>query len=283
MKTIISFDAASQNMGVCCMQFDDKWKDKAQLIISRANELYTTLEKLTSNETREIMLGIVKDTNDLLNNIIKITYFNTFDMIPGKKARTVPVSERTLRMKYLLTALDTKLPDPDIVIIEDQMRQNDITRSLSMQIYFHYCIIVDDILIEQKEKCVERKSVQESVKTKRKINTGYVMENSITYAVEEFPLLPVVPCTNRVPKRHVELVKPSIKNVFCFEPELRYSEFISKYSNYTANKKHTIANFKMFINLFDYDVDFDAIVNKTDDIADAFMLTYGWLLKNDLV
>jgi len=179
---------------------------------------------------------------------------NVFNLTPGiKKCSNIKV--RTLKTKYLLTTLDKELGKPDIVLIEYQMKQNDISRCMSHQIDYHYSDLVNYNFSNNLMDCGS---------------------NLITFAVSKYPLKPL----NGISKKTiVEIVGPSIKNSYSFHEDGLYGNFISKYTNYTANKKHTDWNFKYFLKTFNYEQ--LKIKNKTNDIADAFMMIYGWLKKNN--
>ena len=57
-----------------------------------------------------------------------------------------------------------------------------------------------------------------------------------------------------------------------------------KYStNYKANKEHAVFNFKYFLNIMKKADILDNINNKISDIADAFMMTYAWLMDKGLI
>ena len=80
------------------------------------------------------------------------------------------------------------------------------------------------------------------------------------------------------PYTHLEVVGPSLKNTISFSEELKYGNFIMKYSNYTANKKHALANYNYFIKVFPSNKH-DINSKKKDDIADAFIMAYAYAKK----
>ena len=83
----------------------------------------------------------------------------------------------------------------------------------------------------------------------------------------------------------VELINPNIKNKYHIAPNGAYENFIVKYSNYTSNKKHCIYNFNYFVEntiLDGYNI-INNTSNKIDDVADAFMMIYGYLKEKDML
>ena len=77
-------------------------------------------------------------------------------------------------------------------------------------------------------------------------------------------------------------VNPSLKNSCQIDPSFNgsYQFFICKYSNYTANKKHTTHNFKYLCNLYKLDI---SGLRKLDDIADAVIQCWAYCKKNKLI
>lgn len=272
MKTIVGFDCAASNMGVCYVEFDDKWRDKIAGYVKIVNKLYSDMEVLDKEQFIEEAMRVVKEVDVFVSNIIRIKFFNVVDLIPNFRVAKVPLLERTRRLKYLMRILDQQFDTPDVVLIEYQMKQNDISRAISHQIAYHYAECKSDILVEQ------RRSLSENVKSTKQLS------NSITYAVDACPLLPVVVSESKTPDA-VDIVGASLKNAYHFTSDGEYSNFIAKYSNYVANKKHTAYNFSKFIEVFggSKKEDMLRINNKVDDIADSFMMIYGWLRKKGLM
>jgi len=72
-------------------------------------------------------------------------------------------------------------------------------------------------------------------------------------------------------KTIIKTVQPSLKN--CFDMDKSYKkEGFKKMSSYRANKKHSVVNFNYYCDLFKCEVK----IKKKDDIADAFMMFYGY-------
>jgi hypothetical protein len=287
MKLIASYDAAIQNLGICYIEFDDEWQCKVCKYITELHILYDTIDELSPEDFIKKAAGIITHINKFLDQIIIIKFFNVIDLIPGAKATSVPMLERTKRLKYLLKSIDQRMPLPDIVLIEYQMKQNDISRTISNQIAMHYIDEGDNVLIEYKAFAADRKSLVENVNGEKRLTN-----NSITYAVEKYSLFPVLlngssnagkrnSFSYKSPPEIVELVGPTLKNTISLMPGGDYGNFIVKYSNYVANKHHTKANFAHYAKV--YDIDLSNINNKLDDIADGFMMVMAWLKKKNMI
>lgn len=273
MKLIASFDAAVENLGVCYVQYDEDWRSKISTHVDNLHALYETIDSLSMDEFLNAAKPIIHNINSFIDNIIHIKFFNVFDLIPGTTARSVPMLERTRRLKHLLKQIDHTLPNPDIVLIEYQMKQNDISRTISNQIAMHY--------IDSGNQIIEYTSGT-SVK-RQPLNRDQPLNTNITYAVKLNPLialdLDLKSIVKLKPSPIVELVGPTLKNTVSLMPNGHYSNFIMKYSNYTANKKHTSANFGRYAKVFN--IDLSSINNKIDDIADGFMMIFAWLKKKN--
>jgi len=289
MKLIASFDAAIQNLGVFYVEYDDEWRSKIHIYVEELNNLYSQIDDLSVDEFLDSTKNIISRINTFLNSILVIKFFNVIDLIPGTKAQSVPMLERTKRLKYLLKSIDQRMPYPDIVLIEYQMKHNDISRTISNQIAMHYIDEGDNVLIEYKKTPRDRKSL-----IKQADGTKILTDNSITYAVEDYSLMPVLlggpkkttgvrrtSMAYKCPPEIVELVGPTLKNTISLMPDGDYGNFIVKYSNYVANKKHTSANFQYYADL--YNIDLSNINNKLDDIADGFMMVVAWLKKKNMI
>lgn len=282
MKIVAGFDCAVSNLGICYVQFNDKWKEESDKYIVELDKLYDSISDYSKEDFINTSTSLIKKINTLLDNIVKIIYFNVIDLVPGSKANKVSIIDRTKRLKHVLYCLDQQLLTPDIVLIEYQMKQNDISRAVSHQILYHYIDMETDILIECGDHQCKSK-VKKSV-GKLNIQQPHILSNSITYAIDSYPLLPILPDKNIRPEI-VEVVGTTLKNAYHIAPGGEYANFIVNYSNYVANKKHTDYNFKYFVKVFGNDKydELLSISNKTNDIADAFMMIFNWLKKKELV
>lgn len=249
---IFSFDCAIKNLGFCCIEFDEKWRTKAAEIINRLNNLYSIIENISKDDFLNKSYEILRDTNNLLSNMFKLRYANTIDLISEKKVEEVKYNDIFKSLKYVLECLNRQLPKPDIVLIETQMCVNDKARGISRYIEDMY----SDVEIPDTE---------------------------ITFAIKEFPLI-AFDIYDFLGKK-VQCVNATLKNTYSVDlsSEGDYSEFISKYTNYCANKKHTEHNFKYYMNKTGRGKMLKNIPNKLDDVSDAFMMAYAWLCHNKYI
>lgn len=250
---ILGFDCAIKNLGICCIEINDNWRDEVSMIITELNEFYSNMDKYSDkssflNKVKEIFTRI----NKLLNSMFQIKFLNIIDLIPGKKVLTVKYKDILKSLKYTLYCLNKQLPKPDKVLIENQMNINDKARGISRYIEEFYTDISD-------------------------------VEVSITYAIGSYPVEAYKPIKTK--PCDVVIVAPTLKNGYKTDPsELGdYSTYIAKYTNYTANKKHTTWNFKYFMNVFGNKEELESVNNKLDDISDAFMMTYAWCKYKEII
>ena len=221
---ILSFDSATENLGVCVINYDEQWDEKIKLIIQRLYDFYDELN--INSDWKQTLRCILYDANNILESVISIEYAQAINCTNGKKVTDMTAIERTINLKKYLTGPDFK-PDfkPDVVLIEHQMKPNDISRINSMQIAYHFADICP-----------------------------------------------------------VYIVDPGCKNKYSFSNDTRYETFITRYTNYTSNKKHTDANMKYFVKLMNSNMlDNIAKGQKTNDIADAFMQAVAWLKNKNLI
>jgi len=259
---ILSFDSAVNNLGLCCINFDDKYYIKLYSCIWRLIPKIIQLKFLlnikiinTNHKVNSLInflhniLTIIKKISCIITNIISIIYINNVNLISKKSAKSTTLLERTTALKSVLNSLDRLLPMPNIILIEYQMRQNYITQSISHQIAYHYANIYD---------C--------------DISNGLIKNNMINLTSHNSLF-------NK--KRTIYMIPPSLKKSCILAPNGKYSNFIQQWSNYTANKKQADFNFKYFIQLFNQAECIEILkqFKKTNDIADAFIIIICWLKK----
>jgi hypothetical protein len=249
---IYSFDIAIKNLGFCCIEVDENWRDKVAKIIE---ELYTLYDSTcTKEEFLNQIADILKRTNIIVSNIMKLKFINVIDLIPGKKVKDVKFSELIVKLKYILACIDKTLPPPDIVLIEQQMSVNDKATGV--------CRYVEEYYTQLRYP-----------------------DEDMTYVLAGFPLENI---TIEDPDRIVSvvLVNPNLKNKYTIDntPELEYCKFIEKYSNYVANKKHCVANFIHYMKKHDlYNLYIKGVKGKLDDIADSFCMAYAYLKEKKII
>jgi hypothetical protein len=261
---ILSFDCAIKNIGICCVEIDTEWRRKASEYIDELYALYDRIGSLSKSEFVELSFDIIKRINTFVDNIFVLRYVNVVDLIPGKKVDEVKYSILVGRLKYMLACLDKTVPKPDVVLIEHQMVINDKSRGMSRFMEEYYTPLQEP-------------------------------DEDITYALGDYPLINVE--VKETKKSVVCIVNPTLKNTYPIDksPAGSYSSFISKYSNYTANKKHTDHNFRYYLNKTgkmhileelsskSKKSKSDVIDQKTYDMADAFMMAYAWCCHNKLI
>ncbi len=268
---IMGFDCAVSNMGVCVVDYNDLW-------IHQIKEETRHLKHAIKNNNETEMIDVLKSIDRTLS-CVKILYTNVVDLSHGISANKVPILDYTKSLKYLLNYYDSFI-QPDVVLIEYQITKNNISSNISAQIAYHYSAMDNVHFILKDNKRIKKTSTL----TKK---IGGVSNNiNLSFAIDDMKYNVISHKAqiqaNEYKKTHVEIIGTSLKNSFHFSENLSYGHFIEKYSNRTANKKHTDANFRKFLSVYDeklLDI-IDNTPNKTDDISDAFMMIYGWMLKN---
>lgn len=248
---IFSFDCAIKNIGICCIEIKDTWREETKSLISEIYDLYDTdYDKITFlTKTVDLLTRI----NQLVDNQLVIKFLNVIDLIPDKKVKDIKFSSLIIKLKYILACLDHMLPKPDVVLIEHQMSINDKARGISRYIEEYYTPL-------------------------------RYPDDNITYAVEAFPVenIDIEPATKETV---VYIVNPNLKNSISIDPskEGAYGSFIEKYANYTANKKHTEHQLVYYLKKMGLSHYLEGVDNKLNDIADAFMMAYAWCKQHELI
>lgn len=197
-------------------------------------------------KTKQISLLMLKDLNKkltlVLNSCFELKWYNVIDLDIKKAKPEIKAS----KLKQLLSDIDLTHPNVDRILIEYQMKQNDKTRLIASQIMYHYS--GDEHSGNGEYKC----------KLNNTLKTSKLSAKSI-----------------------VSYVNPVLKNEYKIDKDGDYRNFISCYSNYVANKKHTVFNFSCYMKLVSREDELNKIKKyvKLDDVADAFMMTYGWWRK----
>jgi hypothetical protein len=235
------------NLGICIVEFNQLY-EKNILVLN--NKLIDFINK--DNSRDEFIKGtmeILKEIDTLVTNILKIKWLNTVNLIPNLSVADVPVVERINRLKTLLSQLDT-IAKPDLILIEYQMGPNDDMRTISSCIAYHYAS----------------------------------SNSEIEYKVPTYKINNILQNTHCITPT-IKLVSPGLKNTYSLAPNGAYSNFIVKYSNYVANKKHTTHNFMYFIKHFIHDSEkiLSSTKGKLNDIADSFLMIYSYLKKNKML
>lgn len=275
---IAGFDCALLDFGICYVKYNEDWRKQMREATEKLGALLDSADKYAGKGGKDkFVKDLTKhldDINDFTDNIISIVYCNVVDLSVGYKTpKDIPLWVKSNRLKQVLNSLDDQFK-PDIVLVEYQMKVNDLSRTVSSQIVYHYanCQAV----------AYKHEDIKKSEKTKKRKSKDYKKLNYVSYAMAGFPLLSCEP-RDRCPK-FVTTVGTGLKLNYHFCEEGAYRNFIVKYSNYVANKKHTDWNFRYFVNIFGGDKKEDLLPgkNKADDAADAFMMIFGWIRKNNL-
>ena len=250
---IYSYDCAIKNLGFCCIEIDDLWKDKISVQIEEIKKI-----RETSNISKKVFIKkadtALQNILKILNGSFKLIYVNTFNLIKDKKVKEVKYTDIAKKLKYLLHSIDAQLPTPNYILIENQMSPNDKARGILRYLEDHYLPL---------EK----------------------PEDEIQFAIKDYPLNFIdVPDAKNAVRKNIVCINPNLKNCYSIDKSDngKYSYYIRKYSNYTANKKHTTHNFKYYM---EKTGNSKKIKTKTklDDAADAFMMAYSWAVYEEYI
>ena len=253
---IFSFDSAVKNMGVSIVRIN-------QLEISDELRFKLSIDRKKQNVNNALyeLINLYKTLSSLLDSIVKIEWTQVVNLLD-------------VNSMYKLFDQESKEVDKGI---------------------------------ESKEanKRIERKQIDKK-KDKKKNPLGTLLERTRGLKIllhlldSKFSIPDIVlveyqmkqnDCSKNIssqvlyhydyPYTHLEVVGPSLKNTISFSEELKYGNFIMKYSNYTANKKHALANYNYFIKVFPSNKH-DINSKKKDDIADAFIMAYSYAKKQGM-
>lgn len=251
---IYGFDCAIKNLGICCMSINTKWEEEIKSLTTQLYELYES--NLKKGEFLDRALTITKQINETLESRFKLEWANVIDLIPGKKVAEVAFPIILKKLKYVLHFLNKTMPPATYVLIEHQMSINDKARGVSRYLEEYYTPLQE-------------------------------LESDITIGLDKYQLA-ITPLTEEelnYNRGELFIVQPSLKNSCQIDPsELgSYSTYIEKYSNTTANKKHTTWNFVYYMKTMGKSDEIANINNKLFDIADAFMMAYAWSKNRGLI
>jgi hypothetical protein len=250
IKTFLSFDAALHNLGVCYIQYNSNWLDE---FTKQVEILKTTI--ISPDTGLHQILAELKNIDTILNSICVIKWANIFDLTPGFKVKETDAVFRTSRLKSVLNHIDAQIQNkPDYVLVEYQMVQNTISLQITNQIMYHYSDDTSDVKFSTVKKH----------KTKPSYITGAIdnMKPSAHTVIDN--------------PTQVVVVKPGAKNSINFTKLGSYGNFIAKKSSYKANKAHSVYNFLYYTRLYNIPLQ---TFNKLDDLADAFMQCYVYIMK----
>lgn len=257
---IFGFDCGIVNLGISIVDFNYEYNSQLLAYNSRLLDILSNKYDyitLMANINKYIDL-----IDELVSNVVKIKYINCVQL--ACSVEELSVVERINRLKAILCSLD-QIAKPDKVLIEYQMGPNDDMRTISSSITMYYT------------------SGGSSTNTYIMSNTkAKPLANEICYKLDLYSI------RYTHVNRHIDciLVPPTLKNAYTLAPNGEYSNFIIKYTNKTANKKHAVFNFKYFASLFDRPL-YNCLLQHRDtslyDIADSFMMIYSYLIKSKYI
>lgn len=253
---ILGIDCGIKHLGVAIVQFDD-WRDSIKI-----------LEKKIASSANFCETGsihyktIIESINKTVDNFIQIKYLDIFDLIPGKKLKETNAIERACRLKAVLEYIDFicyqlyNKNQPDLVLVEFQMGQNNKSNDNFSQILFHYAKADNNFSHHNNYMQTRTTKLQEQQNTK------------------------------------LIVVRPSIKNTVSITPNGQYHHFLKRYkTRYTANKAHAVFNLQAFCTLFNQTHLIPSSTSTTKkrskkiclkDAADAFMMIFGYIIHEKL-
>lgn len=243
---IISFDIASKSLGLSIVDFNENWKDELKQLLV---DFYSDIKDKETEEILHIILLYINKLDSILDNMIVPKIFDAVDLIPNKKLKETTAFLRTNRLNGYLQSIDTYLSNDNIekckILLEFQMGPNDKSRNVCSQILYHYS------------------------------NTDNNFKNNCSL---------IKPVSNVI-KYDTEIVGPSLKNKINLVEGFEHSFFIQKYTkSYDANKKHSICNFKHWINIHNVEHMVKIPKKNMDDVADAHNMILAWLfIKSKLM
>jgi hypothetical protein len=148
MVRILSFDCANKSLAAVGVEWDDNWRDKYVNELRRIHSLYKgNLHNIQSiNELYNELRMLEKETYKQWD--IKYTLF--CDLLPGKKVVDTKPNERCIALKNKIAEINRNFPDPDIVLIEDQMTPNEKSRGVFYCLVYEYYTKV--VIMDPKRK-----------------------------------------------------------------------------------------------------------------------------------
>jgi hypothetical protein len=246
---IFCFDVAIKNIGFCYIEYNGLWIDE----MKKFNEELRCL-----GETASEIASVLNKFDVFLRGIIKVVKCGVYDISGGEKVNMSHVGQVSLakKLKMLLNQIVGEYGNPDYLLVENQMGPNDIMRVLNGQIIYHFADGEGNVKFGGGSgggECGGGSEGGEGDDSKKQ----EVRSNNVKIVV----------------------LGSSLKNTISLGTDLQYDKYISKWSKYTANKKHTADNFLEFIERMGLKIEMNK-GQKINDISDAFMLSLGFIKKN---
>ncbi len=306
---ILSFDCGTINLGVTCILFDEYYADKINNMGKKLNNIYSSIIKKQLD--KEAIINNIKEylieLNNILSNIINIEWINTVNLIGNKSINDVNNMEIYYKLKYFLSSLDQTVGKPDKVLIEYQMGPNAKANKISDCISYHYMELNKKIcygIINKKNKykrysseiafnkyklseinLSDDKNDKNVNDTKDDKNDKNINDTKDTK--DDKKINNTKDNSEESYDEQVILINPGLKNTYSFTNEIKHECFLLKYTNYTANKKHTESNFLHFLNVIKGEKYIKELKtelnNKLFDVSDSFMAVIAWLKKEKYI
>ena len=251
---IFSFDAAVKNMGVSIVRINQLEIDEELKFKMRLNR-----KDKNPNNTLAELITIYKRILSLLDSVIMIKWTQVINLLDMKSIHglfSLNDSKSNLNESNTLKEQDKKKSK------KTNQKKNPlgtlIERTHGLKHLLH---MIDSQFSTPDIVLVEYQMKQNDYSKNISSQVLYHYDNNHTY---------------------LEVVGPSLKNTISFSEELNYGNFIMKYSNYIANKKHAVANYNYFIKVFPSNKH-EVNSKKKDDIADAFIMAFAYCNKQGLI
>lgn len=241
---VIGIDPAIKSLAISILDFNDNWKnDLNDIVIKYNKDIEDPIENLNNLYMK------CKALLNLLNKLVKLHYVAVFDLLPGENVNKTSIEKRIRRLKGCINHVklvnENIIPKKNIdkVLIEKQMSKKieDIFAGLAY----------DFSLEDSNFKCISNIEINQN-------------KSIISHKI-------------------IEMVGPALKSKIYFgDDSNKIQNFRKRYiNNYTANKSHAKKNFLIWLEKNDCLEYVKNIPKKNiDDVADSFLMAYGWCFKN---
>jgi hypothetical protein len=252
---ILSCDPGTENFGIAVIEYNANWKHDVNNCLDMCLAICKQEYDVCVDESKPCDVCILQKLGDELHKLNKIIDSHFRILFEKRVAFCENKSvkkydqflERTAILKGILDDVKQSIGTLDYVVIEHQMKQNDITRMLSSQIAMYYIKPSNNFQYAYSSS-----------------DTPSVNDASTNISVTKFP--------------EVVIVNPRLKNMISFDETHNLAYFLSKYTDYVAGKKHAVNNFILYVEKCQSEL--SSRIDKKKrlcDVADAFMNAYAWV------
>lgn len=245
---ILSIDCATKSLAVSLVDFNSNWETDLSEISERHTELWKSADTVLEKQT--VLINRLTEVEQLLDTLITLRYVNVFDLLPGEPLKGASIEKRMGRLKGVIQYIkkvnsSIEGSDIDKVLVEYQMSANDKSRNVSTALIYEFGGADHEFTFSGTSGNVEKASVTQI-------------------------------------EQRVVMVGPSLKSKVYFGSSGKIQNFRRKYmNNYDANKAHAKYNFTKWLENHDSQNKIAGIAKKNlDDVADSFLMAYGWCIKN---